>query len=183
MTAVKYPLSRLASLLEKYGSSKQKVYNDRIRGKLPFEIEKTNDGYAILIKPTPEGLDALLDYFGSSLRGEVEKTQVINQGIPVEKYEKALREIADLKGELEKLKERLSTSENSFKELEREKYRLERELREKEGELSKKERELRECRKESKLLRLQPLLEEMKEKVGDEKVKEILKLLEVEDEN
>ena len=180
METIKYPLSRLASLLEKYGGSKQKVYNDRIRGKLPFEIEKTNDGYAILINPTPEGLDSLLDYFGSSLRGEVEKTQVINQGVPVEKYERALREIADLKGELERLKERLSATENSLKEAEGEKYRLERELKEKEKELSGKERELRECRKEVKLLRIQPVLKELEEKVGKEKVKEILELLEEE---
>jgi len=178
MEAIRYPLSNLANLLERYGGNRQKVYNDKNRGKLPFEIEETKKGYAILIEPTPKGLDALLDYFGDALRGPVERTQVINQGIPVEKYEKALREIADLKGELERLKERLSTTENSLKEAEGEKYRLERELKEKEKELSKKERELRECRKEAKLLRLHPVLKELEEKVGKEKVEEILELLE-----
>ena len=38
--------------------------------------------------------------------------------------------------------------------------------------------ELRKCRKEVKELKLQPLLEELKEKVGEEKLKELLKLFE-----
>ena len=180
-----FPLIAVAKVGQKYGAPKQKVYNDANRGALKekygLEVKEEEGLGKVFVLNDEEDFISLLKYFAEEILEKPSaeaKTQVVNQGVPLEKYEKALSEVADLREKLAVLKKEKELCEERLKEIESEKFRTERELKEREKELSDREKELKECRKKVKLLKLQPVLEELKEKVGEEKVKEIMKLLE-----
>ena len=182
-----FPLSAVAKMGVKYGAPKQKVYNDANRGALKekygLEVKEEEGVGKVFVLSEEEDFMNLLRYFAEEFlnRSEVKpseaRTQVINQGIPLEKYEKALTDIAGLREKLAVLEKEKELCEERLKEIESDRFKLERKLKEMEKELSGKEGELKDCRKEIKLLKLQPVLKELEEKVGKEKVREILEFL------
>ena len=180
-----FPLVALSKVGAKFGVPRPKVYNDANRGALEekygLEVKEEEGLGKVFVLNDEEDFIALLKYFAEEFleKSSAEaKTQVVNQGVPLEKYEKALSDLADLREKLAVLKKEQELCEERLKEIESERFRTERELKEREKELSDREKELKECRKEVKLLKLQPVLEELKQKVGKEKVEELMELLE-----
>lgn len=181
-----FPLSALAKVGMRYGAPKQKVYNDANRGALKekygLEVKEEEGIGKVFVLNGEDDFMNLLRYFAEEFLNRTEvkseaRTQVVNQGVPLEKYEKALTDIAELKEKLAVLEKEKELCEERLKEIESERFKLERKLKEMEKELSGKEEELKDCRREIKLLKLQPVLKELEEKVGKEKVEKLLKLI------
>jgi len=179
------PLSVLAKLA-KYGVKKYKPYNDAkglLKEKYGLEVvEDEAIGKAIRVESEEDWL-RFFDYFVQELLGKAveERNKIVYEGVPLERYESCLYQVSDLK-------ERLATETEKRKELEKEIDALKLQLHERERELNElgktvkeKEKEIEECRKELKQLKLQPILKELEEKVGKEKVQEMLKVLLSED--
>jgi len=177
------PMSVVANFAVRYGAKKQKVYNDANRGYLKerFGLEVVDEeGIGKVFRlETEEDIFAFLKYFTEELlgKGQEERQKIVYEGVPLEKYEGTLSEIAELR-------EKLAVLEEKKRELQREVDRLKMELHDREAELkealAKVEEangELRKCRKEVKELKLQPLLKELEEKLGKEKVEELINLL------
>jgi len=175
------PLSLIAKRGQKYGVVRQKIYNDAARGvleKYGLVVEEVEGNKAVVLE-NEEQIDGFLRYFVEEFlgKGEEERKKIVYEGVPLEKYEQALREIAELREEVASLKKEREEFKEKLEEKGGELFRREKETEKLKKELEEKEKEIKDCKENLKELQIRPIIEELTKQLGKEGEEKLKKLI------
>jgi len=175
------PLSLIAKVGQRYGIVRQKVYNDASRGVLErydLTVEEVEGNKAIVLE-SEEQISSFLRYFVEEFLGKGEERQkIVYEGVPLERYERALEEIAQLREEIASLRKEKEELEREVEIRGGDLFRKEKEVEKLQKEVKEKERELKECREKVRELEIKPIMEELLKQLGKEGEEKLKKLIE-----